>query len=32
VIYASDPPPAGVLTGNVLAPWSVAWTLEAADG
>jgi malto-oligosyltrehalose trehalohydrolase len=32
VIYASDLPPAGVLTGNVLAPWSVAWTLEAADG
>ncbi len=31
VLYASDPLPAGVLTGNVLAPWSVVWTLEPAN-
>lgn len=29
VIYASDPLPDGVSTGNVLAPWSVVWTLES---
>jgi malto-oligosyltrehalose trehalohydrolase len=32
VLYASDPLPAGVLTGNVLAPWSVIVTLEEAGG
>ena len=26
VIFATDPPPASVL------PWSVVWSLEAADG
>jgi malto-oligosyltrehalose trehalohydrolase len=32
VIYASEESPTGVPTANLLAPWSVLWTLETADG
>jgi malto-oligosyltrehalose trehalohydrolase len=32
VIFATAPPPRSALTGDVLPAWSVAWSLESADG